>query len=479
MVSYVSSRPYYVQSLKTTIKDVSQIKLVGKFLYVLDRDETNSKVHVYRMNIGGQSAPNKQAMEIVGYIDHAPFAADKFDVMSFDVAVFPTVQKVFMADKSFGLRTIDLNTEKSVLNNAFSNQMSHSLIGVAVHTCEEANSCFLVTSLDDSSLAYASWGRNGNYSALNFISPFALPKAVSITEKLTVSENYLTVLSQSGEGNRLHVFNIPTGKFVKSISAIGAIDYRPVSESQNDFFVDCNGQVDGSCKVFVPNPINHLEEYIIRPHFSVKVQSASFKSSYFNVYTRTNTEAQTVTINKPGQPQHVQKVEETQQVSEEVVIPVTNPFGIPMRPSALPAYAMSMKMQELYGGRVNNGAKGVQGGMKDSGSGSDDSTSTTTFHTWFIIFLIILGGLAILAHYTNKTEKPPVVVNPIVHDAPSVLDSEPLIRPNFIESQAEPTNDIHYRMLQEEREEENPVRVDTGLENDQNQVEVQVGDDEN
>ena len=52
MISYLSSKPCYVQSLETNLINVQKIKLMEPLLYVLDESQTTSPFHTFRVNLG-------------------------------------------------------------------------------------------------------------------------------------------------------------------------------------------------------------------------------------------------------------------------------------------------------------------------------------------------------------------------------------------------------------------------------------------
>jgi hypothetical protein len=71
------------------------------------------------------------------------------------------------------------------------------------------------------------------------------------------------------------------------------------------------------------------------------------------------------------------------------------PQQIPTEISQNPLVAAVMPYAQQYMSHRTKASKGVGAGVGDG-----DSTSNTTVHAWFIIFLVILGGLAWTAHHT-------------------------------------------------------------------------------
>jgi len=69
---------------------------------------------------------------------------------------------------------------------------------------------------------------------------------------------------------------------------------------------------------------------------------------------------------------------------------------IPTEITQNPLIAAVMPYAQQYMGHRAKSTKGV-------GEGLGDGTSNTTVHAWFIIFLIMLGGLAWTAHHTVKS----------------------------------------------------------------------------
>jgi hypothetical protein len=72
------------------------------------------------------------------------------------------------------------------------------------------------------------------------------------------------------------------------------------------------------------------------------------------------------------------------------------PQQIPTEITQNPLVAAVMPYAQQYMSHRTKASKGV-------GEGLGDGTSNTTVHAWFIIFLVILGGLAWTAHHTVKS----------------------------------------------------------------------------
>jgi len=72
------------------------------------------------------------------------------------------------------------------------------------------------------------------------------------------------------------------------------------------------------------------------------------------------------------------------------------PQQIPTEITQNPLIAAVMPYAQQYMSHRTKASKGV-------GEGLGDGTSNTTVHAWFIIFLVILGGLAWTAHHTVKS----------------------------------------------------------------------------
>lgn len=105
--SYLSSSPFFAQSLETNIGNVAKLYIEGHFLFVVD--SSNPSIHTYKITLG-QGGNNTDVLVPATIIDTIALQATDLDIVSADSHDNGEFIRTFVLDGKGLLYTVDMNS---------------------------------------------------------------------------------------------------------------------------------------------------------------------------------------------------------------------------------------------------------------------------------------------------------------------------------------------------------------------------------
>lgn len=112
--SYLSSSPFFAQSLETNIGKTARMYITSNILFVVDGQSPT--IHTYRITLG-QGGNTTNVIEPINTIDTVALQATDLEIVSADSFDFGIIIRTFILDPKGVLRTIDISPTTGLFSN--------------------------------------------------------------------------------------------------------------------------------------------------------------------------------------------------------------------------------------------------------------------------------------------------------------------------------------------------------------------------